>query len=126
MKSKPKTMRMAVIIAYFCAITSASWAIVRPPIETFCMSAMECKKSVDCTAYCCETGGTGTGYRCPEGWSVLGTQCTRASSSGSDTTGTFTLEYDTCDAETYSYSCYVTSTSSIAANGNECLSCVEQ
>ncbi|MBQ8367902.1 MAG: hypothetical protein IJX43_02485 [Alphaproteobacteria bacterium] len=57
----------------------------------------------NCTAgtYCCPNGDTETTYSCPDGWTYnLATSlCTRSdTSTGSDSTGSYTISYTSCAA----------------------------
>jgi len=84
-------------------------------------SACVSEARLGCKEYCCPTGATGTTYTCPAGWThhILTGLCERSSTSGSDSTGSYTTEYTSCDPTTTTYDCYTPSTSStITRNGS--------
>lgn len=74
-----------------------------------CPSLQECgKMTTTLKPCCCETGFSE--YVCPTGWTVSGSTCSRASTTGSDLSGYYTQEYGTCAATLTK--CYKTSTTS--------------
>lgn len=84
--------------------------------------AAVCQSLENCTARllsgycCCPTGSTGTGYKCPDGWTganpLVSSTCSRAAETGSDTKGTYEKTYGTCTSSSYTYDCYQTMASS--------------
>ena len=74
--------------------------------NTQIQAGMLCANTSD---YVCPTGETGTNYSCPSGWLYKPTTglCERSgSSTGSDSSGSYTTTYGTCDPETTTYPCY--------------------
>ena len=95
-------------------------------------AAFDCTSKEDCTSRllvgsgycCCRQKTTGTTYNCPSGWTWSSTQslCTRTSTSGTDSAGTYTQSYGTCSyTSTSTYDCYLQSTSTTDAYGDACL-----
>lgn len=90
---------------------------------TLCQSLSDCSKGS--WTYCCPTGQNGTSYTCPDGWFYRSTSglCERlgsTSTTGSDSTGTYTETYGTCSPQTSTYKCYEGSESGTAYNGTAC------
>ena len=80
-----------------------------------CMTSSAAYNITSCDGFpcACPTGETATTYSCPSGWiydSML-ELCTRSSSTGTDSTGTYTQNYGTCSPSTSSYDCYTTAMS---------------
>lgn len=89
---------------------------------TMCISLSDCMTNATASfPYCCKQYSTGTAYSCPDGWSRIGTKCTRSdSSTGSDGTGTYTITYWDCDAQQTSFDCYAGSDSGTDSQGAAC------
>ena len=56
---------------------------------------------------CCETGETKTETTCPSGWTLFDGVCQRSdTSTGSDSTGSYTISYTSCEPEQNIFDCY--------------------
>lgn len=95
-------------------------------VPTVCVHAAPCRSLESCMSLvldgycCCPTGSTGTGYKCPEGWTgstLASGTCSRAAETGSDTKGTYEKIYGTCSNSSYTYACY-TNTAQADSNGS--------
>ena len=96
---------------------------------SICMSLSDCQNSPMCSAYCCPTGQTKTTYTCPTGWTVSGTKCIRTNQTGlTDSTGTYDIIYDDCDAQATTTPCFRFGTSPQISNGDgtytRCTACL--
>lgn len=109
-----KHMILSGIFISLIFISHNSWAL---PIM--------CQRSEICcmgyTGYCCPTGEYGTIKTCPDGW-YLNTSdiCARSDSTGSDTTGYYTVTYGTCNPTTKKYPCFERRS---VSSSSECMKC---
>ena len=95
---------------------------------TMCLSLEDCtsqiKSGLGSEKYCCPTGETKTqlSQTCPLGWTLVGTECTRATVTGSNARGTYTTTYGTCapTSSTTTITCYAPSTSGTTSDGVVC------
>lgn len=86
-----------------------------------CVTQADFPKVCNTNQYCCASSDYMIKYSCPDGYTLSGTKCSRSASTGSDTTGNYTITYDTCDAQaTQEKCCTVTTT-----NTNLCLQCIK-
>lgn len=93
---------------------------------TLCMSMEECMAGLSSGSKfcCCRQKTTGTTYNCPSGWTWNSAQnlCTRDSTSGTDSAGTYTQSYGTCSyTSTSKYDCYTQTLNTTDAYGDPCL-----
>ncbi|MBR5566788.1 MAG: hypothetical protein IKW09_01640 [Alphaproteobacteria bacterium] len=94
-------------------------------VSSLCMSAQDCtmQLTIGGGMCCCKQPMTGTTYTCPFGWSWNNTQslCTRSSTSGTDSAGTYTQSYGTCSyTSSITYDCYLQSPNKTDYNGDAC------
>lgn len=118
-----KTLSKILIIGGIAMIPGGARAVVGDLIDT--PTLLTCQTLSNCSLNtttdfpcCCKTGETGTTYECPTGWtwSTAKALCQRASTTGTDTKGTYTQTYGTCSySSTSTYDCY-TPSSSTATN----------
>ena len=80
--------------------------VFAPNISCACQTFAECWDSLP-SGYCCCDNGSNTTYYCPSGWTVSGTTCVRSDTAGNDSTGSYVISYDTCDATPEIVYCYV-------------------
>ena len=96
---------------------------------TICNTAQEClnRSCSSGTGWCCPNGRQGETHSCPSGWlyNAIYDECRRSATSGSDSKGSYTQNYGTCDPDTTYYSCFEYTTSTPSSPG-QCMLCPEQ
>lgn len=112
-----KQLLLSGIFTFLIFISYNSWGVM-PPITT-CQTEQQC--CFGYSGYCCATGEFGTTLSCPSGWSLnLNNICARNNTTGSDTTGYYTITYGTCAPNESSYACFEHATPS---GTSDCLKC---
>lgn len=113
-----KHMILSGIFISLIFISYNSWGVM-PPITT-CANETRCC-SGGYTGFCCATGEFGTTLSCPSGWTLnLNNICARPNTTGSDTTGYYTITYGTCAPDEIPYACFERATPS---GTSDCLKC---
>ena len=119
-------------LSKICAVATLCAVAFSPTpgraILTICNTAQDCLER-SCTAgtgWCCPTGRQGEKHSCPSGWSynAIYDECRRSATSGSDSKGSYTQNYGTCDPDTTYYSCFEYTTST-PSGPYQCMMCPE-
>lgn len=104
---------------------AAMAGVVLVTVQTYAAQVTSCYTVTDfnneCTSgSCCPDGNYMLEYSCPSGWTLSGTTCVRnGSTTGSDSTGTYTLTYGSCDASSTRQKCCTKK----AGTDKTCLQC---
>lgn len=107
---------VACVFAFLgCMLASTASNAANPS----CLSKADLMGETSCNVSPCVCPTGATGYSCPTYWTLSGTTCTRSSETGSDSKGSYTVFYGSCDATTVN--CYMLAPSGGA--GCFCLDC---
>ena len=104
-------------------ITSIALAIIVMPnlARAACVDLNTCLETAASGYCCCNSGTSHSEYYCDSGYTLSGTTCSRADTTGSDETGTYVISYGTCDAYLLEYDCYVTRLQSSIGSSENCM-----
>lgn len=104
-------------------ITSIALAIIVMPnlARAACVDLNTCLENAASGYCCCNSGTSHSEYYCDAGYTLSGTTCSRADTTGSDETGTYVISYGTCDAHLLEYDCYVTKLQSSIGRSENCM-----
>lgn len=90
----------------------------------FCTTTQSFTSTCVSGQYCCPNNNYKVIRSCPDGWQLSGSTCSRASTTGSDENGDYTVEYTSCDAIEERQTCCDIKTNLSAIESAKCLSCV--
>ena len=118
-------------LSKICAVATLCAVAFSPTpgraILIICNTAQDCMNQCSSrTGWCCPNGRQGQKLSCPLGWSynTIYEECRRSATSGSDSKGSYTQNYGTCDPDTTYYSCFEYTTST-PSGPYQCMMCPE-